>query len=294
MTDVVEAQAVAAAPDSAMAPPVEQRRRDRRTSVIDLVGPIAIFGMFVGGWYLMHYWALRALWDKPPFLVPAPHRVIDESFLDTERLTEMLTATRFTAYISLIGLGIAIVTGMLLAFAMAQAQWLERSVWPYLVALQAIPVIALTPLIGSIWGTGPVGRVFVCVIISMFPIVANTLFGLLSADRGQHDLFTLRGASRWTRMSRLQFPGALPAIFAGFRIAAGLSVIGAIVGELFFRRGEKGIGILLADYRAQNQVPEAYGAMIMAAALGIALFALFGWLSHLVVGKWHETTRKTG
>ena len=295
MTDVVEAQAVAAGPDSAGAPPVDQRHRsDRRRSAIGIVGPIATFGVFVGVWYLMHYWALRALWDKPPFLVPAPHVVVKESFLDTERLTEMLRATRFTGYISLIGLGIAIVIGMLLAFAMAQAQWLERSVWPYLVALQAIPVIALTPLIGSIWGFGTVGRVVVCIIISMFPIVANTLFGLLSADRGQHDLFTLRGASRRTRMFRLQFPGALPAIFGGFRIAAGLSVIGAIVGELFFRRGEKGIGILLADYRSQNQGPEAYGAMIMAAVLGITLFALFGWVSHLVVGKWHESTRKTG
>jgi len=299
MSDLVEAQAVAAGADAATAPALDPdtaaptpRRRGRE--LVNLVGPALAFCVFVGFWYVMHYWALRAIWDKPDFLVPPPHTVINEAFVDTERLTEMLRATRFTAYISLIGLGIAILVGTILAVAMAQARWLERSAWPYLVALQAIPVIALTPLIGSIWGTGPVGRIVVCVLIAMFPIVANTLFGLLSADRGQHDLFTLRNASRSTRMFRLQFPAALPAIFAGYRIAAGLSVIGAIVGELFFRRGEKGIGILLADYRSQNQVPEAYGAMILTAALGIALFVAFGWLAQLIVGKWHESTRKTG
>ncbi len=81
-----------------------------------------------------------------------------------------------------------------------------------------------------------------CVIISIFPIVSNTLFGLLSAERSQHDLFTLHDASRRTRLRKLQLPAALPAIFTGFRIAAGLSVIGAVVGELFFRRGRRASG----------------------------------------------------
>ena len=90
-----------------------------------------------------------------------------------------------------------------------------------------------------------------CVIISIFPIVANTLFGLLSADQGQHDLFTPARCPRWTRLRKLQFPGALPAIFAGFRISAGLSVIGAIVGELFFRRGDPGLGILITNYQSR-------------------------------------------
>ena len=79
-----------------------------------------------------------------------------------------------------------------------------------------------------------------CVIISLFPIIVNTLFGLQSADRGMHDLFTLHHASRWTRLRKLMFPAALPAMFAGLRISAGLSVIGAIVGDFFFGRGQAG------------------------------------------------------
>ena len=86
----------------------------------------------------------------------------------------------------------------------------------------------------------------------------------------------------------------MPTIFTGFRIAAGLSVIGAIVGELFFRRGDKGIGILMEQYRQRNQYPEMYGALILSALLGIVVFIFFGWLGKVVVGRWHESTRKTG
>ena len=86
----------------------------------------------------------------------------------------------------------------------------------------------------------------VCVIISLFPIIVNTLFGLQSADPAMHDLFTLQHASRSTRLRKLMFPAALPAIFAGLRISAGLSVIGAIVGDFFFGRGNAGLGQLLS------------------------------------------------
>jgi NitT/TauT family transport system permease protein len=131
------------------------------------------------------------------------------------------------------------------------------------------------------------------VIISIFPIVSNTLFGLLSAERSQHDLFTLHDASRRTRLLKLQLPAALPAIFTGYRIAAGLSVIGAVVGELFFRRGSKGIGILMDQYRSRNQYPLTYGALVLSSLLGIAVFVFFGWLGHAIVGRWHESTRKS-
>ena len=83
---------------------------------------------------------------------------------------------------------------------MSQAKWVERAICPYLVALQAIPILAVVPIIYSVFGGSLAPRFFVCIMIAFFPIVTNTLFGLHSADVGQHDLFTLRGASRWTRL----------------------------------------------------------------------------------------------
>lgn len=260
----------------------------------DYAAPAGGFAAFIAAWYVMHYWALEAIWDKPSFLITAPHRVISESFLDGSVRSQLLTALGYTSFVAVSGLILAIVVGMGLAIAMAQASWLERSVWPYLVAVQAIPIIAIVPIIGTIFGFGFRSRIFVCFLIAIFPIVSNTLFGLLSADRNQHDLFTLHKASRWTRLLKLQLPAAMPAVFTGFRIAAGLSVIGAVVGELFFKRGEKGVGILLDVFRSRSVYPEMYGCLILAAALGIVVFIFFGWLSNAVVGRWHESTRKTG
>lgn len=267
---------------------------DRGRGWINVVGPIFGFAVFVGFWYLMHYWILEHVFDKPRFLVTAPHRVVDRSFLDAATRSDMLYALGWTALISLIGLAMAITIGMTLAVVMAQATWIEQSFWPYLIAAQAVPILAVVPILGNIFGFGMGTRVVVCVIISIFPIVSNTLFGLLSADASQHDLFTLRGVGRWTRLTKLQLPAALPAIFTGFRIAAGLSVIGAVVGELFFRRGGKGIGILMDQYRSRTLFPQTYGALVLSSLLGIAVFVFFGWLSKLVIGRWHESTRKSG
>jgi NitT/TauT family transport system permease protein len=269
-------------------------RPSRSVDWAGIVGPVVTFAVFVGLWYVMHYWGLRALFDKPEFLIPAPHAVVEASFLDTLVRNDMVKGLMWTTIAALIGLALAIFLGMTVATLMSQARWLERSLWPYLVALQAIPILAVVPIIALLMGYELKARVLVCIIISFFPIVSNTLFGLLSADVGQHDLFTLRGASRWTRLRKLQLPAAMPAVFTGFRIAAGLSVIGAVVGELFFRRGEKGIGILMEQYRQRNQYEEMYGALVLSVVLGIVVFTLFGWLGKVAVGRWHESTRKTG
>ncbi|MEX1043942.1 MAG: ABC transporter permease subunit, partial [Acidimicrobiia bacterium] len=129
-------------------------------------------------------------------------------------------------------------------------------------------------------------------IISIFPIIVNTLFGLLSAPRAMHDLFTLHQASRLTRLRKLMFPAALPALFAGLRIAAGLSVIGAIVGDFFFARGEVGIGQLLLRYANRLQGEQLLASIIVSSALGVAVFLFFGWLQDRLIGGWNETGRE--
>jgi NitT/TauT family transport system permease protein len=131
------------------------------------------------------------------------------------------------------------------------------------------------------------------VIIAIFPIIINTLFGLKAAEPLQHDLFTLHGSSRWTRLWKLQLPGAMPAIFEGFRIAAGLSVVGAIVGEFFFRGTVKprGLGILIDLYTSRLWGEQTFAAIICAAGLSLLFFWAFGRLRKLVVGRWYQGAR---
>lgn len=259
----------------------------------NIVGPIVVLGLFILFWEYMHRDGMRRLLGKPGWLLPSLSTVIDRSFLDGEVRRQMLEGLWWTTVAALTGLAISIVVGMTIAVLMAQASWIERSLYPYLVAAQAIPVLAVVPLIGSVFGGGMFARIFVCVMISIFPIVTNTLFGLTSVERPQHELFTLRSVSRWTRLTKLQFPSAMPSVFVGFRISAGLSVIGAVVGEQFFRAGQKpGIGVVVEQFRQKARFPQVYGGLMVAALLGIVVFFAFGALGKAVVGHWHESERQ--
>ena len=253
--------------------------------------PVAVFGVFLGLWYFMSSWGLQHIFNKPGFLLPPPHRVINESITNDQVRKQLVSATVLSVRVAFIGLVVAIVLGILLAVLMSQAKWIEKSLFPYLVALQAVPILAFVPLLAVFFGFNFKARVIVCIIISLFPIVSNTLFGLLSAEQGQHDLFTLRKASRWTRLTKLQFPAALPAMFAGLKIAAGLSVIGAVVGDTFFRQGQPGIGILIDNFRSRLQNEAMYGAVLIAAFIGIMVFVFFTWLAEKTIGHWYESTR---
>lgn len=264
-------------------------RPTRGNLVSSIVGPLVFLVVFLAAWEYMHLDGMRRFFDKPGFLLPSSTTVIDQSFLDSIVRQQMITGLAWTTFTALTGLAISVVVGITLAVLMAQAQWLERSMYPYLVAAQALPVLAVVPLIGSVFGGGIGARIFVCVMISIFPIVTNTLFGLTSVDTSLHELFTLRGVSRSTRLRKLQFPAAMPSIFIGFRISAGLSVIGAIVGEQFFRAGQKpGIGVVIEQFRQKARFPQVYGGLMVAALLGIAVFFAFGALRKIAIGRWYD------
>ena len=268
-------------------------QRERR-SLADYSGPVIVFGIFIGVWYLL---STTLLPPQKRFLLPTPHKVIDEGFLvwrtgESRGLQPILMSLWDSAKVALMGLVITIIVGMALAVIMSTSRWLERATWPYLVAVQSAPILALTPLIRALIDGPQKQRVLVVVLIAVFPIVSNTLFGLLSAEKSQHELFTLQGASRWTRLTKLQFPAALPNIFVGLRISAGLAVIGAVVGDFYFRQGGVvGIGAQIDVYRNRLWGAELIASIIMASVLGLVVFLFFGWLSRAAIGKWHITTR---
>lgn len=267
-----------------------------RTLARNLTGPLVVFGLFIGAWYLL---SLVVLPVEKRFLLPTPNRVVTEGFGvwhagDQRGLYPILMSLWDSAKISLVGLAITIVVGIGLATLMSTQRWFERATWPYLVAIQSAPILALTPLIRALIGGVTTQRLVVVVLIAIFPIVSNTLFGLLSADPGQHDLFTLNAASRRTRLLKLQLPAALPNIFVGLRISAGLAVIGAVVGDFYFRQGGVvGIGAQIDVYRQRLWGPELIASIILASLLGLSVFLAFTWLGRRITGKWHTTTRGT-
>jgi len=248
-------------------------------------GPPAVtLVLFIGLWYLVSSVLLDT--DRR-FLLPPPDAVVRVAFLDGENRAPLLSALLLSTEVALLGLAIATLLGLALGIAMSQARWVERSLYPYAVILQCIPTLALVPVIGFWFDFGWTSRLIVTVTIALFPVISSTLFGLQSADPGQHDLFTLHGAGRWTRLVKLQAPAALPAFFVSLRNAAGLAVIGAIVGDFVFGRGEPGIGERLRAYFSRINNEALFGAIILSTLLGISFYLLFDWIGRRAIGRWH-------
>ena len=249
-----------------------------------IIPPLVVLGGVIGVWYFMSYLGLS---ESQRFILPPPHEVFSDGMLRWKALGEILEGLQATTVVVLVGLTISILLGMIIAILMSRARWVERTLFPYAVALQTIPIIAITPIIGLWLGFAFNARVLVTVIISIFPVITNTLFGLQAADRNLHDLFTLHNASPGTRLLRLELPAAQPAIYTGFRIAAGLAVTGAIVGEFFFRGGsEKGIGRLISFYQNRLQIDRLMSAIVLSSLLGVVLFLIVGKLGDRATRHW--------
>jgi NitT/TauT family transport system permease protein len=256
-----------------------------RRTAIRVGPPLILLVLVIGAWYAGTYLLVD---PQLRFLLPPPDAVIRVGFLDADNRAELLAGLGLSARVAMTGLVLAVAIGTFLAIVMSQSRPLERAMYPYAVILQTLPVLALVPLFGYWFGFGFTSRVLVCVLIAIFPIIANGLFGLRSVDPGLHDLFTLHRASRLARLVKLQVPAAGPAIFTGLRISAGASVIGAIVGDFFFQQGQPGIGQLIYIYPKRLQSEMLFAAVILASLFGLVVFWVFGVIARRFTA-WHES-----
>jgi len=256
-----------------------------RSYLYRLIPPILVLLFVVGIHYYITYEVLE---PTRRFLLPPQHSIIYEGFFVPKHRDEIFRALLLTTKVSFIGLGIAFLIGFFTAILMSQAKWLERSLYPWAVFTQTVPILALVPIIGFWFGFNITARIIVVVIISIFPIIINTLTGLLGASRDLHDLLTLHKASRWTRATKLMSPYALPDLFTGLRTSAGLAIIGSIVGDFFFGRGSPGLGMLLKVYGSRLRTEELLSATIVACLLGVFVFWSFSYIGRRMVGHWSE------
>ena len=252
----------------------------------------------VGVWYILHYFVLSG---RQKVVLPPLHRVWTESFWGwgNEVRGDLWEALLVTSQLSIIGLVIAIIYGIILALLMNVSKISERALFPWAVVLQTLPILALIPLI-DVWfqsidpwyfgfDADYKKKLIVCVLIAVFPIITNTFFGLKSAERNLHDMMTLHRANRVIRAWKLEFPAAMPAVFTGFRIAAGLSVIGAIVAEFLFARGGIGIGNSIRLYNGLARYDDLLATIIVSSILGILVFWVFGFFGWVVTRHWHAS-----
>ena len=186
-----------------------------------------------------------------------------------------------------IGVGeLAAVAGVLVGSLVTQVWLLERTLYPYLIALQSMPKIAIAPLIVIWFGYGASSKVIIAAMISFFPILVNVVVGLRSCDASKLDLLRSLSASKWQIFWYLRLPNALPFIFAGFNIAIIFSILGAIVGE--FVGGEAGLGFLIVAANTTLDVSQVFAVLIVLATLGVTVFIGLQFVHRKVV-FWAES-----
>ncbi|MGE5085722.1 MAG: ABC transporter permease [Bacillota bacterium] len=205
-------------------------------------------------------------------LVPAPKTVV-KTLLDlrVDYVTAFLETFRNTFY----GLCASILVGGLIAVLFSLSSLLKRAILPFAVFFQTVPIIAVAPLLVIYFGFGAPTVVASSFIVSIFPIIANTLLGLESASPAQKDLFRVYQASPLRTLWKLKIPSAYPYIYSGLKIAAGLSIIGSIAGE-FVAGG--GLGAMIDSARTQQRVDIVFGALILLSMMGL----IFMTVLHLI------------
>lgn len=252
----------------------------------DLAAPLAAFAILLAAWEIaVRYIAL------PPQVLPAPSLILQTLGADAGLLFGSLLVTLRITFAALV---LAAIAGVLLAVLFAISRFAERALFPIAVIFQVTPVIAIAPLL--LIYMEPADAVLACAtLVAFFPVLSNTALGLASADRQLRDLFALYGAGWFRTLLHLRLPAALPYFLGGLRIAGGLALIGAIVGEIAAGSAGAGSGLAWRIVEAGHRVniPRMYAALLLIVLAGVAIFAVLSWLQHIALRRWHASVIAT-
>jgi NitT/TauT family transport system permease protein len=209
-------------------------------------------------------WVVAEKWVAS-YLLPSPLQIFNTTL---ELWPEIFAATLSTAQSICWGLGLSIVSGVTLALLFFAIPIARRAILPFCIFFQTVPIISVAPLLVIWFGFGQPTVKASAFIVSLFPILANTLTGLQETDPQLKELFRLYKPSAWQLIFKLQIPSAIPYILTGIKISAGLAVVGAIVGE-FIAGG--GLGSLIDAARTQQRVDLVFSGVVMSSGLALLL-----------------------
>ena len=219
------------------------------------------------------------------YILPPPSEVV-RSLIDDAG--EYASGFRSTAIGALSGLALSFAVGIFVAVAVSLSSIMRRAFLPYAAFFQTVPIIAIAPMLVIWFGFGRPTVIASAFIVSLFPIIANAIMGLQSTDPQLLDLFRLHRASKLKTLWKLQLPSALPALFSGMRIASGLAVIGAIVGE-FIAGG--GLGEVVDSARTQQRLDKVFAAVLLSSLLGLILIMIIDFISRMTLRSWYAGER---
>lgn len=239
--------------------------------------PWTLLALTVG---LLTWEAVVRLSGLPAFILPAPARV-GARFLEALADGSLLRHTAATLFETLAGLALGLTLAVVLGYFIAKSPALERALTPYLVASQAVPVVAIAPLLVIWLGPGVLSKILISALIVFFPILVNTIVGLRSVAPELRDLMRSLNATRWQTFTRLEVPAALPVLLGGLKIGATLAVIGAVVGE--FVGADRGLGYLVNVGRGAYDTALVFVAVATLAALALSLYGAVSLLEKVLL-----------
>jgi NitT/TauT family transport system permease protein len=242
---------------------------------------LSIF-VFLLGWYLLTRYG-----SIPNFILPSPLSVWTR-FVRSVQDGSLPYHTWITLSEIVLGLLAGVLFATIVGYLLAKSRSLERVLSPYLVASQAIPVVAIAPLLVIWLGDGILSKVVICALIVFFPVLVNTIVGVRAVPTALYDLMNSLHATRVQILWKVEVPASLPIFLGGLRIGATLSVIGAIVGELV--SAEKGLGFLLQLGDFQYDTPMVFVAVFMLIALALMLYGIVTFLERRFL-KWQNPSR---
>ena len=225
---------------------------------------------------LVHYGVVA------PYILPAPSAILLSFVKD---FSEYFTAVQVTLGAAFLGLLLATFVGLAFALLLSTSRWIERAFYPYATFFQTVPIVSIAPLLVIWFGFGLKTVIISAFIVSVFPIIANSLAGLNRVDPALVDLFKLYGGSKADLLLKLKLPNAVPHILTGLRISAGLAMIGAVIGE-FIAGG--GLGGIIDASRTQQRLDKVFAAVMLASFSGLLLILLLNLVSKYFLQRWSK------
>lgn len=252
-----------------------------RAIAVNAGAPLGFAVLVVGLWAL-----LKAATDIPDTSLPTPKQVLDA-------LIDQRDLLRENAWVTIqeivVGFAAAIALGIGLAVAIHSSRLIERAVYPWLVISQMVPIVAIAPIFVIWTGFDLRPKVMVIALVAFFPLAVSTIDGLKAADPDLLNLLKTLGANRRQRFRIAQLPAALPFVFSGLKVAAALSVIGAVFGE--WVGSSAGLGYLILTFNNQLATADMFATIIVLAIIGIALFGLVLLAERLLL-PWYRDGRR--
>jgi NitT/TauT family transport system permease protein len=265
------------------------RRTSNGSGTIPLVGvamvaAVAIVGLL--GWEFIVWF-----YELPKALLPTPRQCL---LAANDNRTALLRGIYSTGVAAVAGLVTAVAIGSLIAVIFSQSRRMRLALFPYVVLLQTVPIVAIAPLL-IIWSGYTLRTVVMAtVIVCLFPIINSVTVGLMSVDREMSDMFRIYGAGRIKRLWRLQIPSAVGHLVLGAKTSSGLAVVGAIVAEFFVGNGTDydGLGTLMTKWQGLSKTDAIIGAIFASTILGLVLFGFVQFLSVTLLSRWSQQSNE--